>query len=250
MAAGFNRSRKPYTRPEARARAPEGSWMHDKAPPNVVSRPSNSRSTVEGGQVKLLVSNLHYEITPKDLIAIFGRIGTLVREPIIKYDRSGRSTGVAIIHYETAEEAARAKKQFEGVLAKGQEMTIVYDTAPTFGPRRDRRASAPSSLINRIQKPGLLDRLSQDDIRSRPAPASFVFLPCHLAVHTHHVARADRKSGPGPIRSRGRGGGRPGPRKPKTAEDLDKELDFFMTDGTKGSTGPVQKAAEGDVEMT
>ncbi|KZT25760.1 hypothetical protein NEOLEDRAFT_1156169 [Neolentinus lepideus HHB14362 ss-1] len=209
MAAGFNRSRKPYSRPGARARAPEGAWTHDKAPFDVASRPISNQSTVEGGQTKLLVSNLHYEITPKDLNAIFGQIGTLVREPIIKYDRSGRSTGVAIIHYETAEEAKRAKTQFEGVLAKGQEMSITYDTAPTFGHRKERRASAPSSLINRIQKPALLDRLSQDDIHTRPPPVS----------------------------------------KPKTAEDLDKELDSFMSDGTKGPTAPVRAAAEGDVEM-
>lgn len=38
---------------------------------------------------------------------------------IEKYDRSGRSTGVAIITYETAEEARNAQGQFDGILAKG-----------------------------------------------------------------------------------------------------------------------------------
>lgn len=36
-----------------------------------------------------------------------------------KYDRSGRSSGVAIISFETAEEAALAKNGFDGKLAKG-----------------------------------------------------------------------------------------------------------------------------------
>ena len=38
---------------------------------------------------------------------------------LLKYDRSGRSSGVAIIMYEKPAEASRAKKEFEGKLAKG-----------------------------------------------------------------------------------------------------------------------------------
>lgn len=37
-----------------------------------------------------------------------------------KYDRSGRSSGMAIISFETPAEATRAKKQFDGILAKGE----------------------------------------------------------------------------------------------------------------------------------
>ena len=36
-----------------------------------------------------------------------------------QYDRSGRSSGSAIIAFETVAEAIRAKKQFDGILAKG-----------------------------------------------------------------------------------------------------------------------------------
>lgn len=62
----------------------------------------------------------------------------------------------------------------------------------------------------------------------------------------------------GPIRSR-RGGGRSTPRapkKPKTAEDLDKELDLFMGDGpkekdmaTSATAPPAAAEQEADVEM-
>ena len=38
---------------------------------------------------------------------------------LLKYDRSGRSSGVAIITYENPAEATRAKKEYEGKLAKG-----------------------------------------------------------------------------------------------------------------------------------
>ena len=35
-----------------------------------------------------------------------------------QYDRSGRSSGVAVVTFETPAEATRAKKQFDGILAK------------------------------------------------------------------------------------------------------------------------------------
>jgi THO complex subunit 4 len=39
--------------------------------------------------------------------------------------------------------------------------------------------------------------------------------------------------GVGPIRTRSARATRPGPKKPKTAEELDRELDSFMKDDTK-----------------
>lgn len=53
-------------------------------------------------------------------------------------------------------------------------MSIAYDSGP---PRTARRvASAPSSLLNRIQKPALADRLSQDD-SSTTTVSTYVFCP-------------------------------------------------------------------------
>lgn len=212
-------ARKPYARPASRGDA-DGQWLHDKAPtgpraldsgrPRAAAAPTNAPLNT-----KLLVSNLHYDITPKDLTSIFGQIGTLVREPLIRYDRSGRSSGTAIISFETSTEATRAKKQFDGILARGQPMSIEFDSMPPRQPRV-RSASVPASLINRIQKPPLLDRLSRDD--------SSVKTP------------SGPRGGVGPIRSRRGAGGPPaariprGPKKPKTAEELDKELDAFMGD--------------------
>lgn len=107
----------------------------------------------------------------------------------LKYDRSGRSSGTAIIAFETSTEATRAKKQFDGILAKGnvftltlhitcgasgsvhsadrpmfcligQPMSIEFDSPP----RQPRRSASVPALLNRIQKPPLLDRLSRDDV--------------------------------------------------------------------------------------
>ncbi|KIL62732.1 hypothetical protein M378DRAFT_80844, partial [Amanita muscaria Koide BX008] len=225
-------------RPAARAEGDK--WLHDKAPTGpakgtaaqIVPRPVPTSSV----NAKIVVSNLHYEITPKDLAAIFGQIGTLVREPLIRYDRSGRSSGVAIISFETPAEATRAKKQFDGILAKGQPMSIAFDTLPPPGPAR-RSASAPQSLLNRIQKPPLLDRLSRDDISTKASPASYVLLLV------------------GPMRSRPRGPKpRREPKKVKTAEELDMELDAFMGDSEPTAQNNPSAAAgvanKEDVDMS
>ncbi|OCH86809.1 hypothetical protein OBBRIDRAFT_782636 [Obba rivulosa] len=221
-------------RPAARPRGVEGEWLHDKAPGlSAAALSGNDDGTVLDTSAKIMVSNLHYELTPKDLTQIFGQVGTLVREPLIRYDRSGRSSGVAIISFETAEEAAIAKQGFDGKLAKGQPMAITFYSPPTRPARgRGRSASAPSSLLNRIEKPPLLERLSRNN------PKEQILGP--------------RKSGPGPIRTKARPAGR-APKKPKTADELDKELEMFMHDDAKVSAPPQPAAAaqgDVDVEMT
>lgn len=234
--ARVDRSKKPYSRPPNRPRRSDGDWLHDKAPGAAQAR-QNAPTAPSTGTVapntKLLVSNLHYEVTPKDLTQVFGIMGTLVREPLIRYDRSGRSTGVAIISYETAAEAKQALAHYNGKLCKGQPMTIEFDSGP---PPRARRASAPS-LINRIQKPNLLDRLGGDDSQAQNSRAS--------------------TNGTGPIRTKARGERKPAPREkkakqqPKSAEELDMELDAFMKDDTApsaASNGAAVATTE-DVEM-
>jgi THO complex subunit 4 len=81
-------------------------WVHDRAP----GAPRTATQSYELNaqpSSKLIVTNLHYEITPKDLTvyfsilslhsrvmtfvhieAIFGQIGTLVREPFIRVRKS------------------------------------------------------------------------------------------------------------------------------------------------------------------
>ena len=62
-----------------------------------------------------------------------------------------------------------------GYMRLDQPMSIAYDTAPPPGKGTRRNASSPS-LLNRIEKPPLLDRLSKTDIKSKPAPAPYVVL--------------------------------------------------------------------------
>ncbi|EJD39515.1 hypothetical protein AURDEDRAFT_116082 [Auricularia subglabra TFB-10046 SS5] len=237
--ADSSRRGKPYDRPE-RTRAPEGQWLHDRAPRGSAkgrdSTGGRQRRSSDGGDdeamPKLVVSNLHYEVTDRDLSSAFGAYGSFSREPFIRYDRSGRSTGVGVVIYTTADEAARAKAQMQGVILKGEPIDIKYEK---FLPRTEKPggrplSSDPSSLLNRIGKPPLKDRITDGDAPMQTDKDS---------------------SGPGPVRTksaRGRGAGRGGARGesgrksgggPKTAEQLDKELENYAA----------KPAAGGDVEM-
>jgi THO complex subunit 4 len=170
-------------RPADRPKGDNGSWLHDRAPPNgprargpaTRDIPALPAAAGSAPQTKLMVSNLHYEIMPKDLTVrvlhhftqttssfmnqfvgylltfipghlqpnrhararaldqglshpprtapFSNRTPTRLLPPFPwfgKYDNSGRSTGVGIVHFETAGEATRAKNQFNGILAKGE----------------------------------------------------------------------------------------------------------------------------------
>lgn len=51
----------------------------------------------------------------------------------LQYDRSGRPTGTAIIHYESVADATRAKSEYDGANAKGQPIRISFEEVR--GPR-------------------------------------------------------------------------------------------------------------------
>ncbi|OAX41646.1 RNA-binding domain-containing protein [Rhizopogon vinicolor AM-OR11-026] len=226
-----DRQKKPYARP----RGSDGHWVHDRAPLQTTKAKAQA---ITASNAKLIVSNLHYEITPKDLVSIFGQIGTLVREPLIRYDRSGRSSGVAIVSFETSSEAAHAKTQFDGKIAKGQPMEIAFDTTP---PPRVRSTSMPglstSSLLSRIERPSLAERLSGGDEPKRQGGSG------PIRTRTPRSARAApslKTKAPKPTRS-----------KAPTAEQLDRELDVFMGDDKGDATNGGSKldSAAEDVEM-
>ncbi len=146
-------------------------------------------------------------------------------------------------------------------------MSIAFDASPPRGPRR--AVSAPhSSLLNRIQKPPLADRIrsSADDSDIKESSGPYVLIHHHFPRHqlTHLPLSLSGPTRSKPPRRGGRGGGRGGgsaggqraePKKPKTAEELDKELDaFFMADEAGATAAPVddkapQPTAEQDVEM-
>ncbi|KAJ7031956.1 hypothetical protein C8F04DRAFT_1108722 [Mycena alexandri] len=232
-------ARKPYSRPAPRGNI-DAQWVHDMADGNknhAPRSPAGPRSPGGAGpSTRLVVTNLHYEISPKDLTAIFGQIGTLVSEPQIRYDRSGRSSGMANVSFETIAEATRARKQFDGILARGQPMSVAFDAGPPRQPRA-RASSAPTtaSLLNRIQKAPLLERLggAKDDSALRGPRTTG---PIRTPRTTRKPARGGKDAAPKK------------PKGPKTAEELDNELDAFMVD-SDSSPAQATTTAVPEVDM-
>ncbi|KAJ1311223.1 hypothetical protein OPQ81_009723 [Rhizoctonia solani] len=215
MSSNTNRrGRHPYSRPPPPS-DPDGQWVHDMAPGSAEDRKPRPVSTNTGDEpARLLVSNLHYEVTQKDLASIFGNIGTLLREPTIRYDRSGRSTGVATVVFTHARDANLAQKRLDGVMAKGEAMVVKLDSAPPGSRPQLTGRNSTNTLLSRMDKKPLVDRMSEGDASKK---------------------NTNDKPGPGPTRgTRGRG-----------ETDLDKELEAFMGEGD----AKAEKDKDQDVSM-
>ncbi|KIY72662.1 hypothetical protein CYLTODRAFT_486126 [Cylindrobasidium torrendii FP15055 ss-10] len=269
---------------------------------------NNSTNNNTANQSKqLLVDNLHFDVSPEDLTRVFGAVGPLARAPGIRYDRSGRSTGSALVTYVDGADASEARRQLDGKVLMTQPLHIKsYAPSQRLMNRiRDEPAAKGGSLLERMQAG---DR--EGDGGGREGGGRVVHSSAgidgswkdargggrrggpdrhhhHHDMHDHrgssgggggarrssdNSGRGGRGGGGGSARDGGRGGGRGGGGRgggrggggggkrggaPKTADDLDKELERFMGDGAGSGdgagggsgSGEGGVGAEGDVAM-
>src|ERR1700742_3397881 len=127
--------------------------------------------------------NLTFSNHPQDL---FTRIAPVI-DAKLRYDRAGRSEGLAFVTYEHVADARAAIREFDGANAKGQPIRLSLLPLP----RRDNpfdRVENPKSLFDRIEAPATRSR------RRSESPAE--------AVDDHRGSRhAPRRPGPGDRRS-------------------------------------------------
>ncbi|KAK0547890.1 hypothetical protein OC846_001150 [Tilletia horrida] len=273
----------PYDR---RAQDPKDRWQHDKFNEDGTGPGSNDRGLRPAGSSqrsssynaahisqKLKIQDLHYEITETDLRELFEGVGDLLKAPEIVYDRSGRSTGVAYVVFQRAEDAAQAKREFHQQHAHGEPISISFEpysgerrgaggsskrdggtAADSAGGRRGERGDKSQSLLQRVEPLDLLSRMdaansSKGAARRPNVPAGAPTGPAaSRAVSSGRSAGSVRSArGPGGGGAR-TGSGKPGP---KTATDLDAELDAFMKTPANASIAQSIHAPgpDGDVEM-
>ncbi|KAI1301212.1 Aly/REF export factor 2 [Halotydeus destructor] len=150
-----------------------------------------------GGGSHLLVSNLDFGVTDADIQELFAEFGTL-KKAAVHYDRSGRSLGTADVVFSNFNEANAAMKQYNGVPLDGRAMKIQLVSSGGSGtvasPRSTGAASDPRT------------KRGSAGGRGRGAPG-----------------RGSRTSG-----RLGGGGARQEKVKP-TAEDLDADLDSYIS---------------------
>lgn len=143
---------------------------------------------VEGsGQAKLVISNLDFGVNDQDIKGLFQEFGN-IKKAAVHYDRSGRSLGTADVIFERKPDAIKALKKYNRVSLDGRPMDIKL----TAGLET---AVAPRLSLGSANSNGF------------------------------------RRGGRGGARGRGgRGGARPNKpeaKTPKTAADLDAELDSY-----------------------
>lgn|ERR1712002_5528 len=183
--------------------APNGRWDHDMYNKSGQGRMNGNAAGSRGGGAgnlgKLIVKNLDFGVSDSDINELFSEFGPL-RKSAIHYDRTGRSLGTADVHFERRSDAQKAMNQYNGVPLDGRVMNISFaNGAPLMN--NGGSGNISSRLGNKVGGGG------------------------------------DRNRGNNNRRSGGRGGGNRrgggrGGRQPKeeiSAEDLDKQLDEYIT---------------------
>ncbi|KAF9927850.1 hypothetical protein FBU30_002813 [Linnemannia zychae] len=165
-----------------------------KATPVAPLHTSVIRQSVPDGS-KMNVSNLDSRVSAEDLKLVFSsRVGPL-KKCTLMYDQKGKSTGTALIHFSRVGDAAIAMQKFNGVPLDGKPMKIELVIAPGAV-----QAALPTANTPRTPKAAGNQKQSQ---RGQGAT----------------------RGG----RGRGRNGGRQGEKKaPKTADQLDAEMNDYM----------------------
>ncbi|TDZ12933.1 Aly/REF export factor 2 [Colletotrichum spinosum] len=156
---------------------------------------------------KLRVENIHYELTAEDLEELFTRIGPVAKLDL-KYDRAGRSEGIAFITMQSHEDAQEAIKEFDGANANGQPIRLTLLT----GGRNPRSRNPFDSAV----MPGrpLSERISAPGGRSRSlSPGRRYDVDEAASRGIDRYVPGNRSRSPMPRRRGGGGGRRPGARR-------------------------------------
>ncbi|ORX55395.1 RNA-binding domain-containing protein [Piromyces finnis] len=105
-------------------------WKHDKYDDNFGSSERKQIFSRIGNRSNnnyaISVTNLHWEVSEKDLKKIFEEVGE-VSKVRIKYDKAGRSEGEATIVFNSRSDALKAIDKFDGVDLDGMDMKIKMD---------------------------------------------------------------------------------------------------------------------------
>ncbi|OAA73123.1 RNA binding domain protein [Cordyceps fumosorosea ARSEF 2679] len=243
-------------------RSIDSEWVHDRfedddrrrAPAPRRRREDREEPQAETRGTKIKVDNLHYDLTEEDLGELFRRIGNVIRLQL-RFDRAGRSEGVAFVTYEHKDDAEEAVKQFDGANANGQPIRLAlvpsrnpFDTAVMPGRPLSERVSAPGG------------RYTEDDAKRRGVDR---YIP-DGREGGREGGRDRSKSPRGPRRRGGRRpgarreggdsgregrdggrGGRGNPRSKKTQDELDAEMDDYFTKNDGAGANGAAATTEG-----
>ncbi|KKF93710.1 Aly/REF export factor 2 [Ceratocystis platani] len=214
----------------------DSEWVHDRYEDN--GRQSHNRRGRNNADLanhsdargcKIRVENLHYDLTEEEIKSLFVRIGPIARFQL-RYDRAGRSDGVAYVTYESHADAKKAISEYDGANANGQPITLTILNNESKRNPFDSAVMPSRSLAERVSDPRDRSRsprrnIADEDAGRRPGAR-------HEAVRNNNGRDGQRNRRDG---SNNAGGNNRRPN--KTQEELDAEMaDYFG--------GPTEKPAE------
>ncbi|KAK8193037.1 hypothetical protein IWZ00DRAFT_505564 [Phyllosticta capitalensis] len=196
----------------AAAAAPVGGVKKKTKVSKPSAQPIPTGPAKASGDSKILVSNLPHDVDEAQIKEYFSKSVGPVKKVLLTYGPNGQSRGVATVIFSQAGAAAQAAAKYNGIKVDNRPMRVEVILGASEVP-----APAPAkTLSERVQQP-------KPATKAQPKPATA----------TKPAAKAGKKP------RRGRNANRA---KPKTAEELDAEMqDYF--DGANPA------AAEGDTAM-
>lgn len=147
-----------------------GRWDHNAFQKLQRAEKGDPRSPSKAG-TKLLISNLHYEVSSEDIRDLFKPIGPLVSYTV-HFDHSDRSEGTAEAVFENRADAIRAMEKYNGILLDNMAMKIeLIEKAAGIENRLTGRIGRQERVVTLVGS-GTFQRAMAGAVGQRKPPAS------------------------------------------------------------------------------